>query len=158
MKVNKWIGFWNCSDSGVYVALMPDFRIVLTLWYFLFLFILFPENDNENRVKSLISMYSIHCYSSHLINRYCRQAVVYEPYQNDMLFKSFDTSQNMFWIRYLRFYYYYLVHTSDSRHLIPRGYQPSSSQRFTTVMVYKILVVDLYIANQSIKGSLIFLI
>jgi hypothetical protein len=47
-KVNtwKWIRLWNYSDSGVYVALMPDFRIVPTLWYFL-LFILFPENDNE---------------------------------------------------------------------------------------------------------------
>jgi hypothetical protein len=33
MKVNKWIGFWNCSDSGVVVMFLLDFKIVPTFYF-----------------------------------------------------------------------------------------------------------------------------
>ena len=32
-KVNKWIGYWNCSDSGVFVMFLLDFRIVPTFYF-----------------------------------------------------------------------------------------------------------------------------
>jgi hypothetical protein len=32
-KVNKWIGFWNCSDSGVFVMFLLDFRIVPAFYF-----------------------------------------------------------------------------------------------------------------------------
>ena len=32
-KVNKWIGFWNCSGSGVFVMFLLEFKIVQTFYF-----------------------------------------------------------------------------------------------------------------------------
>ena len=104
----------SCSDIVVFFVFLLDFRIVLTLWYFLF-FILFPENDNSNRLKSfkLQNKGNIRMTRHFSLNE--------EQRHNFMSFKSFDTTQNMSYINYLRFYYYHWLDTSNSRILVPVG-------------------------------------
>jgi hypothetical protein len=64
-KVNKWIGFWNCSHSEVFVMFLLDFRIVLTLWYILCF----------SQILELLRHCGIFCASVRFYN--CYDIVVY---------------------------------------------------------------------------------
>jgi hypothetical protein len=52
--------------------------------------------------------------------RTTRYFVMHEEQRHELLsFKPFDTTQNMLYIRYLRFNYYHLVHTTADGLLVP---------------------------------------